>query len=97
MLDNLLPEGYNMSEAYEELVKAFWPGALTLLFPVAATTGSAQGGHVRTSKCRCEDAFASDRKGADCDFQGFRWPGPVQMRRRTLANYSSACDARSWR
>lgn len=34
MLDTLLPNSYKMSEAYEELVKAFWPGALTLLFPV---------------------------------------------------------------
>ncbi|EST05774.1 YrdC-like domain protein [Kalmanozyma brasiliensis GHG001] len=36
MLDTLLPEAYTMSEAYHQLIKAFWPGALTLLFPVAA-------------------------------------------------------------
>lgn len=36
MLSTLLPEGYTMSDAYQELIKAFWPGALTLLFPVAA-------------------------------------------------------------
>ncbi|SPO32163.1 related to translation initiation protein SUA5 [Ustilago trichophora] len=36
MLDTLLPQDYKMSAAYEELVKAFWPGALTLLFPVDA-------------------------------------------------------------
>ncbi|GAC98830.1 hypothetical protein PHSY_006425 [Pseudozyma hubeiensis SY62] len=34
MLDTLLPQQYTMSEAYRELIKAFWPGALTLLFPV---------------------------------------------------------------
>ena len=34
MLDTILPESYKMSQAYQELIKAFWPGALTLLFPV---------------------------------------------------------------
>ena len=36
MLHTLLPSAYKMSEAYELLIKAFWPGALTLLFPVDA-------------------------------------------------------------
>lgn len=36
MLDSLLPPTYQMSEAYQALLKAFWPGALTLLFPVDA-------------------------------------------------------------
>ncbi|KAJ1044394.1 hypothetical protein NDA11_001159 [Ustilago hordei] len=34
MLDTLLPATYQLGAAYEALVKAFWPGALTLLFPV---------------------------------------------------------------
>ncbi|CDW97903.1 hypothetical protein, partial [Sporisorium scitamineum] len=34
MLDTLLPETYKMGQAYQELIKTFWPGALTLLFPV---------------------------------------------------------------
>lgn len=34
MLDTLLPQSYTMSQAYSDLIKAFWPGALTLLFPV---------------------------------------------------------------
>ncbi len=34
MLDSLLPPAYTMSAAYSALIKAFWPGALTLLFPV---------------------------------------------------------------
>ncbi|KAF8076323.1 DHBP synthase RibB-like alpha/beta domain-containing protein [Lyophyllum atratum] len=33
MLNTLLPEGYVLSRAYEALIKHFWPGALTLLFP----------------------------------------------------------------
>lgn len=33
MLRTLLPKNYVLSEAYEVLVKHFWPGALTLLFP----------------------------------------------------------------
>ncbi|SNX83622.1 related to translation initiation protein SUA5 [Melanopsichium pennsylvanicum] len=36
MLSTLLPSFYNISEAYEVLINAFWPGALTLLFPVDA-------------------------------------------------------------
>ncbi|PWZ01639.1 translation factor [Testicularia cyperi] len=34
MLDTLLPSSYEMSEAYRLLVQRFWPGAMTLLFPV---------------------------------------------------------------
>ncbi|TKY87736.1 hypothetical protein EX895_003317 [Sporisorium graminicola] len=34
MLGTLLPKTYEMSQAYQELIKTFWPGALTLLFPV---------------------------------------------------------------
>ena len=33
MLNTLLPEDYLMSRAYKALIKHFWPGALTLLFP----------------------------------------------------------------
>jgi L-threonylcarbamoyladenylate synthase len=33
MLRTLLPNNYILSEAYEVLMKHFWPGALTLLFP----------------------------------------------------------------
>jgi L-threonylcarbamoyladenylate synthase len=33
MLRTLLPKDYVLSEAYEVLMKHFWPGALTLLFP----------------------------------------------------------------
>lgn len=33
MLQSLLPKGYTMSPAYQALIKHFWPGALTLLFP----------------------------------------------------------------
>ncbi|KAG6918949.1 hypothetical protein DXG01_010604 [Tephrocybe rancida] len=33
MLHSLLPDGYVMSKAYQVLIKHFWPGALTLLFP----------------------------------------------------------------
>lgn len=33
MLRTLLPLGYNLSRAYEVLIKHFWPGPLTLLFP----------------------------------------------------------------
>lgn len=33
MLNTLLPEGYQLSKAYQALMKHFWPGALTLLFP----------------------------------------------------------------
>jgi L-threonylcarbamoyladenylate synthase len=33
MLRTLLPKNYILSEAYEVLMKHFWPGALTLLFP----------------------------------------------------------------
>ncbi|KAG6860989.1 hypothetical protein C0995_005009 [Termitomyces sp. Mi166 len=33
MLDSLLPEGYVLSKAYQALIRHFWPGALTLLFP----------------------------------------------------------------
>ncbi|KAG5646624.1 hypothetical protein DXG03_002928 [Asterophora parasitica] len=33
MLHSLLPEGYVLSRAYQALIKHFWPGALTLLFP----------------------------------------------------------------
>jgi L-threonylcarbamoyladenylate synthase len=33
MLNTLLPEGYVLPKAYQVLVKHFWPGALTLLFP----------------------------------------------------------------
>ncbi|KAG6855133.1 hypothetical protein C0991_006062 [Blastosporella zonata] len=33
MLHSLLPDGYVMSRAYQALIKHFWPGALTLLFP----------------------------------------------------------------
>jgi L-threonylcarbamoyladenylate synthase len=33
MLNTLLPGAYSMSRAYKVLMKRFWPGALTLLFP----------------------------------------------------------------
>ncbi|KAG6890266.1 hypothetical protein C0992_002532 [Termitomyces sp. T32_za158] len=33
MLKSLLPDGYVLSRAYQALIKHFWPGALTLLFP----------------------------------------------------------------
>ncbi|RDB22467.1 Threonylcarbamoyl-AMP synthase [Hypsizygus marmoreus] len=33
MLKTLLPEGYVLSRAYQALIKHFWPGPLTLLFP----------------------------------------------------------------
>jgi L-threonylcarbamoyladenylate synthase len=33
MLKSLLPGGYSISPAYQALMKHFWPGALTLLFP----------------------------------------------------------------
>ncbi|TFK43593.1 YwlC protein [Crucibulum laeve] len=33
MLRTLLPPDYMLSEAYQALMKHFWPGALTLLFP----------------------------------------------------------------
>ncbi|KAH9482961.1 Threonylcarbamoyl-AMP synthase [Psilocybe cubensis] len=33
MLRSLLPPGYNIPKSYEVLMKHFWPGALTLLFP----------------------------------------------------------------
>lgn len=33
MLEILLPPGYEISKAYRALMKRFWPGALTLLFP----------------------------------------------------------------
>ncbi|KDQ64284.1 hypothetical protein JAAARDRAFT_43397 [Jaapia argillacea MUCL 33604] len=33
MLHSLLPEGYTLSRVYELLIKRFWPGPLTLLFP----------------------------------------------------------------
>jgi L-threonylcarbamoyladenylate synthase len=33
MLQSLLPKGYSTSPAYQALMKHFWPGALTLLFP----------------------------------------------------------------
>ncbi|KAI0824749.1 Sua5/YciO/YrdC/YwlC family protein [Trametes gibbosa] len=33
MLHRVLPKGYRMSKTYEVLVKRFWPGPLTLLFP----------------------------------------------------------------
>ncbi|PPQ79550.1 hypothetical protein CVT25_003432 [Psilocybe cyanescens] len=33
MLRSLLPPGYIIPKAYEALMKHFWPGALTLLFP----------------------------------------------------------------
>ena len=34
MLDSLLPPSYTPSPAYKTLMRAFWPGPLTLLFPV---------------------------------------------------------------
>ncbi|KAI0677075.1 Sua5/YciO/YrdC/YwlC family protein [Trametes maxima] len=37
MLLRVLPEGYTMSRTYEVLVKHFWPGPLTLLFPTDAS------------------------------------------------------------
>jgi len=36
MLSDLLPEGYTLSPVYKALIKAFWPGALTLLFPTSS-------------------------------------------------------------
>ncbi len=33
MLKSILPKGYEVPEAYKKLMDAFWPGALTLLFP----------------------------------------------------------------
>ncbi|KAJ8482241.1 hypothetical protein ONZ51_g5496 [Trametes cubensis] len=33
MLLRILPQGYVMSKTYEVLIKRFWPGPLTLLFP----------------------------------------------------------------
>jgi L-threonylcarbamoyladenylate synthase len=33
MLDSLLPSSYTPSPAYKTLMRAFWPGPLTLLFP----------------------------------------------------------------
>ncbi|KZP31487.1 translation factor [Athelia psychrophila] len=33
MLRSILPNGYTLPESYEVLMKHFWPGALTLLFP----------------------------------------------------------------
>ncbi|KAF8640052.1 hypothetical protein AX17_001294 [Amanita inopinata Kibby_2008] len=33
MLHTLLPEGYTISRTYQVLMKHFWPGPLTLLFP----------------------------------------------------------------
>jgi L-threonylcarbamoyladenylate synthase len=33
MLRTLLPLGYNLSRVYKALIKHFWPGPLTLLFP----------------------------------------------------------------
>jgi L-threonylcarbamoyladenylate synthase len=37
MLDSLLPPSYTPSPAYKMLMRAFWPGPLTLLFPVDPT------------------------------------------------------------
>ncbi|UZJ53281.1 hypothetical protein CBS101457_002601 [Exobasidium rhododendri] len=34
MLQKLLPDGYELSPVYSALISKFWPGALTLLFPV---------------------------------------------------------------
>ena len=33
MLYSILPKTYTLSETYQTLIKSFWPGALTLLFP----------------------------------------------------------------
>ncbi|KAG6817436.1 hypothetical protein H0H87_008604 [Tephrocybe sp. NHM501043] len=33
MLNSLLPKGYVLTKAYQALIKHFWPGPLTLLFP----------------------------------------------------------------
>ena len=35
MLYRILPENYKLSRTYRALVEAFWPGALTLLFPAS--------------------------------------------------------------
>ncbi|KAH7105536.1 translation factor [Auriculariales sp. MPI-PUGE-AT-0066] len=35
MLSSLLPPNYRISDHYETLIQAFWPGPLTLLFPAA--------------------------------------------------------------
>ncbi|KAH9998325.1 DHBP synthase RibB-like alpha/beta domain-containing protein [Russula vinacea] len=37
MLDSLLPPSYTPSPAYKTLMRTFWPGPLTLLFPVDPT------------------------------------------------------------
>lgn len=37
MLNTLLPEGYTISRTYEILIRHFWPGPLTLLFPTNPT------------------------------------------------------------
>ena len=37
MLDSLLPPSYTPSPAYKTLMRAFWPGPLTLLFPADPT------------------------------------------------------------
>ena len=37
MLTRLLPKDYKLSRTYEALIKSFWPGALTLLFPADPT------------------------------------------------------------
>lgn len=37
MLKRLLPDGYTPSPLYQILMKRFWPGALTLLFPTDAS------------------------------------------------------------
>ncbi|PWN52686.1 translation factor [Violaceomyces palustris] len=42
MLLSLLPPSYSIPPSYEALMQTFWPGALTLLFPVARRTDERQ-------------------------------------------------------
>ncbi|KAG9012257.1 hypothetical protein FRB94_006287 [Tulasnella sp. JGI-2019a] len=37
MLESILPSSYTMSGPYQKLINEFWPGPLTLLFPVDST------------------------------------------------------------
>ncbi len=95
MLDTLLPADYKMSEAYRALIKAFWPGALTLLFPVdGEKASSAKGGNVRSSERSRSHAKPSNSKGAYCDFRSPHGGAERKCFRSTISYYGCSCDAR---
>jgi len=75
-------------EAARKLMKAFWPGPLTLLLP---RTRPCRTGERRGGLWWGADAGASGGAGVDSAGPGFRWPRPARIFLGTRVDDGCTC------